>query len=45
MNKDQRPSLVDSNMYLIIFIWRGFFFQQTKSARVHSCWLKLEGQI
>jgi tryptophan-rich sensory protein len=45
MNKDQRPSLVDSNMYLIIFIWRGFFFSTTKSARVHSCWLKLEGQI
>ena len=36
MNTDQRTSLVDSNMYLIIFIWRGFFFQK---ARAFS-WLK-----
>ena len=31
MNTDQRPSLVDSNMYLIIFIWRGFFFQKARA--------------
>lgn len=33
---DQRPSLVDSNMYLIILIWRGSFFFSTNQARAFT---------